>query len=174
MGKSDNHLILLDQQNALDSSNKGAYILTLNIAEDAIVTVGKLGAISFPAGVYAYVGSALGPAGLQRVRRHVNVFASHNTNHTWHIDYLSTGAALCRVYVFVTDKRLECALASCLRASAASSAIKRFGSSDCKCDSHLFHVTDIHHLEREIKNMAGIFGGPVLCFKPTKVNMRAE
>ncbi len=169
MGKSDNHLILRDQQSVLGNRYRGAYILALSVPEDAIVTVGKLGAISFPAGVYAYVGSALGSAGLQRIRRHINVFAGYNTKHTWHIDYLSTIAALCRVYVFVTDTRIECDLASHLRASPAFSAVKQFGSSDCTCDGHLFRVRDIRYLETEVENMAGIFEGLTMCFKPTNV-----
>ncbi len=169
MGKSGNHLILRDQQSVLDNSYRGAYILALDIAEDAIVIIGKLGAISFPAGVYAYVGSALGSAGLQRIRRHINVFAGHNTRHKWHIDYLSTVASLCRVFVFVTDERIECDLASHLRASSAFSAIKRFGSSDCTCNGHLFRARDICSVEREVENMACMFEASTMCFKPTNV-----
>ncbi len=153
MGKSGNHLILHDQQSVLDSSTKGAYILALNVAEDAIVTVGKLGAVAFPAGVYAYVGSALGSAGFQRIRRHINVFAGHNTKYKWHIDHLSDIATLCRIYAFVTDERIECDLASRLSASPAFTATPRFGSSDCKCDSHLFRANDIRHLETEIESV---------------------
>ncbi len=169
MGKSDNHLLSHGLQSVFGSSNRGAYILALSVADDVIVTVGKLGAVSFPAGVYAYVGSALGSAGLQRIRHHINVFAGCTTKHTWHIDYLSGVAALCTIYVFVTDERIECDLASRLRASSTSVAINRFGSSDCKCDSHLFRVRDIRDLEREVKNMEGIFEGSVMCFKPTNV-----
>ncbi len=157
MDKSSNHLILHGQQSVLGSSTKGAYVLVLNVAKDATITVGKLGAIFFAAGTYAYIGSALGSAGFQRVRRHIAVFAGHNTKHKWHIDYLSAGATLCRIYTFVTDERIECNLASRLCTSPAFTAVKRFGSSDCKCDSHLFRVRDIRCLESEVEDVAGIF-----------------
>ncbi len=169
MARSDNHLTSHDQQSVLDSGTRGAYILVLTVAKNAIVTVGKLGALSFPAGVYVYVGSALGPAGLRRIRRHIRVFAGHNTKPTWHIDYLSAVATLCRIYVFVTDERIECDLASHLCASPASSAVKRFGSSDCKCVSHLFRISDIRHLENELENVSRALGLPLMCFVPSTV-----
>ncbi len=169
MGKSDNHLTLHDQQSVLGSGSRGAYILVLNVAEDAVLTVGQLGALLFPAGVYAYVGSALGSAGFQRISRHINVFAGRTTKRKWHIDYLSVVATLCRAYVFVTDERIECDLASRLRTSPAFTAIQRFGSSDCTCDSHLFRVSSGRYLERELEDMAGTFEGQVMCFKPAKL-----
>ncbi len=163
MRRSNNHSILRDQLSALDSSDKGVYILVLSVAEDATITVGKLGQISFAAGAYAYVGSALGSAGFQRIRRHINVFSGYNKKLKWHIDYLSTTATLHRVYIIATNKRIECDIAKHCLTSPSLMAIKRFGSSDCKCDAHLFHSTNMHRLELDLKEVVCRFEGQVTC-----------
>ncbi|MGZ4940677.1 MAG: GIY-YIG nuclease family protein [Halobacteriota archaeon] len=168
MGKSNNHSILRDQLSGSDNCDKGAYILMLSVAEDTAITVGKLGVISFSAGAYAYVGSALGSGGFQRVRRHIAVFAGHNKKLTWHIDYLSAIATLRRVYVIATNKRIECDIARRLSMSPSLTAIKRFGSSDCKCDAHLFYSDNMHRLEPELKEVACGFVGYVTYLELTE------
>lgn len=165
MGRSNNPSILRDQLSALDNSDKGAYVLVLTVAEDATITVGKLGAIPFAAGAYAYVGSALGSGGFQRVRRHTGVFAGHNEKRKWHIDYLSAIATLHRVYTITTNKRIECDIAEHFRTSPSLTAIKRFGSSDCKCDAHLFHSNNMHRLELDVKKVACSCEGRVTCWE---------
>ncbi|MBL8145099.1 MAG: DUF123 domain-containing protein, partial [Anaerolineae bacterium] len=62
----------------------GDYILWLALREPAELTIGQLAAYYFPAGVYAYVGSARGAGGLAgRLKHHQSpVLRPH-----WHIDY---------------------------------------------------------------------------------------
>ena len=165
MSRSNNRLSLHDHLSALNSGHKGAYILMLSVAGDATATVGRLGAVEFAAGAYAYVGSALGRAGFGRIRRHIRVFSGSDTKLKWHIDYLSDIATLNLALTITTTKRIECDIAQHLQASPSLAAIKHFGASDCGCNSHLFYSPDIHDLARELKKVGCGFDGQVTCWK---------
>lgn len=96
-----------------------------------MISVGRRGAAWFPAGEYAYVGSALG--GLEpRLRRH---WRKEKQLH-WHIDYLLREASIEKVILAQTCQRIECQLARFF--SKRFCFIPRFGASDCRCCSHLF------------------------------------
>lgn len=96
--------------------------------------VGSLGKRSFRTGYYVYVGSAMG--GLkERVGRHMK----RRKRIHWHVDYLLTRA---RVVDFIfAEGRAECEVARNL--SYRLQPIEGFGSSDCKCLTHLFYYPDI-------------------------------
>lgn len=114
---------------------KGAYLLLIRLPVAREITVGRLGVIHFEPGGYVYAGSALG--GLKgRVGYHLK----QNKRLHWHIDYLLEYAHVDKVLTIETDERLECAVASML--SRYFEAIPNFGSSDCKCKSHLFYNRD--------------------------------
>ena len=115
---------------------KGVYCLLMLLAEDASLRVGALGRVSFPKGVYAYVGSAQGGIE-QRVRRHLG----ETKRMRWHIDYFLSVARTVTVVSVPTDRKSsECAIAkSLLRSPAAQAVVRGFGSSDCRCESHLIH-----------------------------------
>ena len=116
------------------SAVKGSYILLIELTERQVITVGSLKAIHFPAGYYAYVGSAL--SGLKsRVNRHLR----RNKSPHWHIDYLLQKASVNDVITCGTEDRTECAIAKAL--GSEFDAIPGFGSSDCQCHSHLFFAT---------------------------------
>ncbi|MDY6966440.1 MAG: GIY-YIG nuclease family protein [Halobacteriota archaeon] len=109
---------------------KGVYVLLVELRESAKIVVGKLGIIHFPDGYYAYVGSALN--GLEgRIDRHLR--AGKKT--FWHIDYLLAKASIKEVIFAETLKRRECDIADSL---GRLNRINHFGSSDCRCESHLF------------------------------------
>jgi len=99
--------------------------------------IGRLGTIAFPAGYYAYVGSAHGPGGLAaRLKHH---FGQSPRPH-WHIDYLKTRAAIVDVWMAAHRDRLECRWAGVLAHTDDSrTPAPGFGASDCTCTSHLFH-----------------------------------
>ena len=62
---------LLHFQGEKLSNNKGTYLLFLEIKEDVKIEIGSLGKQTFPKSNYIYVGSALGPGGLEkRLDRH--------------------------------------------------------------------------------------------------------
>jgi Uri superfamily endonuclease len=115
---------------------KGSYILLLELKEDKIITVGKLGDIFFKKGFYVYVGSALN--GLeQRIQRHLR----YNKMLYWHIDYLLQHAIIKDIFYKVSDMKEECSIAKLLVTQLFY--IPSFGSSDCKCKSHLFFESQI-------------------------------
>jgi Uri superfamily endonuclease len=122
---------------------RGIYALLLHIPYDLAVSVGELGTLNFKAGYYAYVGSALG--GLEaRVGRHLR----EGKKLHWHIDYLLTRARGVDVVLARTRAKKECAVAKEL--AKHFSSVRGFGSSDCGCDSHLFHSQDFHELLRQV------------------------
>lgn len=64
----------------------------------------------------------------------------------WHIDYLLQMACINSIIFGETADRAECAIAQAL--SRQFDSIPGFGSSDCKCRSHLFFAAE----ERELKS----------------------
>ena len=109
----------------------GSYILFLRLPRSKRIKVGKLGMVCFPAGLYAYVGSALG-GWEARVNRHL---VGGGRTH-WHIDYLRAEARIEGAIVFESSKRLECVINEAI-AEASLTVAPGFGSSDCDCLSHL-------------------------------------
>ncbi|WP_148415628.1 DUF123 domain-containing protein [Haloferax sp. KTX1] len=123
---------------ALDSrSPVGTYALVFD-APETTIEVGALGEHRLSAGAYVYVGSAFGTGGLRRVLRHRRVAAGDHDARHWHVDYLGGSPAvdLARV-VCVTDRDVECAVATELASSLGAAGVDGFGSSDCSCDAHL-------------------------------------
>ena len=94
-------------------------------------------------GQYVYVGSALGPGGLQaRLRRHVDPGSRQAQRPHWHIDYLTAICKPASMGFLVSPIRLECIWVQQVHAAGADWTIRRFGSSDCQqgCQSHLLRV----------------------------------
>ncbi|MCS7042185.1 MAG: GIY-YIG nuclease family protein [Bryobacteraceae bacterium] len=116
----------------------GSYLLVLALGEPAEVAVGALGAFSFPAGLYLYAGSARGPGGIRaRAGRHLRGDGAVR----WHIDWLRRRAKPVALYACPGRRRLECIWAAALRGQGAFAApAPGFGSSDCRCPSHLWHT----------------------------------
>ena len=115
----------------------GTYVLILRLPRLAIVEVGRLGCFGFPAGWYAYAGSACGPGGLAaRISRHLR---SPKQMH-WHVDYLRAVAQPDEVWYAAGTQKRECVWARRLGSlSGASIPVPRFGASDCRCPAHLVH-----------------------------------
>ncbi len=114
---------------------KGIYILLIKLSGEQTITVGSLKPIHFPPGYYAYVGSALG--GVEaRVSRHLKIDKKLH----WHIDYLLQKARVDDIIICETRDRAECTIAKAL--DSHFDCIPGFGSSDCKCHSHLFLATE--------------------------------
>ena len=122
-----------DGLGGLTTADCGTYALVLKVEGVPLeLNVGSLGSLRFRAGYYCYVGSAL--KGLKsRLSRHLR--ASGKRLH-WHIDYLVLEAVPVAALVWFTTDRLECQLSRRLGRIAPERA-DRFGSSDCRCPSHL-------------------------------------
>ena len=120
----------------LHEGTPGSYILLLVLEDGCALRAGRLGAVDLRPGLYGYVGSALGPGGLRaRLARH----ASGSPRKHWHIDFLLPHARVTGALVVESPQRIECALASWL-AERADSCVPGFGSSDCRCEGHLFFL----------------------------------
>ena len=142
-GSGETHPSLLEGTN-------GTYALLINISCPSTVVIGRLGALDFEKGQYAYVGSAFGPGGLTaRLGRYV---VGPKRRH-WHIDHLLPQAEVTGALVSMSPERLECRWAGWL-ASRAKQTIVGFGSSDCSCSGHLFYLGSSTHAE-EIRTLAG-------------------
>ena len=116
---------------------KGSYILLIHLARSAPLTAGRLGALNFPSGYYLYFGSALG--GLEaRIGRHLR----QDKKIRWHIDWLTAVATVVQVWWTEGGRRNECTWASAaLELADVTLPARGFGSSDCRCPSHLVRVT---------------------------------
>ncbi len=113
----------------------GTYVLLLHLGDPLRLNIGRLGEHVVQPGWIAYVGSARGPGGLRaRVARHLR----HPKPIHWHIDTLTAQVSVRVVWYRTGDIRLECTWAVVLRGITGTAApIPGFGSSDCKCVSHL-------------------------------------
>ena len=116
--------------------DKGVYALLFSNRACSL-PVGSLGVVRFRRGWHVYVGSARGPGGFARVRRHRHLAAARDRPPCWHVDrlLLSPNFRLRYAVCGTTGEDLECALAGAL----GGRAVPFFGSSDCGCGGHLFH-----------------------------------
>ncbi|GIN74524.1 hypothetical protein J14TS2_49990 [Bacillus sp. J14TS2] len=103
--------------------------------DEEAITIGKLGCFHFSKGYYVYVGSA--KRNIQaRVNRHIQM----DKKKRWHIDYLRPYLQIVDIQTYPGDEG-ECKLFQrLLQENAGSMPIKGFGSSDCRCFSHLFYL----------------------------------
>ncbi len=119
---------------------KGRYALLFELETSVEVEVGALGRLAFPAGHYAYSGSAL--AGLRhRLARH----SRRSKVLRWHVDTL-TVLPSCHIQgavVFPPDGPGECDVVHMLCESEDARVWPpRFGASDHRCPGHLVHLGD--------------------------------
>lgn len=137
--------------------NTGVYCLVLESAGTR-ARVGRLGIITFRKGYYIYVGSALGPGGMARVRRHLELAELRDRDPRWHIDYLLLNGAfaISSAICGYSPIRLECNIAR----EMGGESVEGFGSSDCSCVSHLFYRKG--DPTREILSLFERLGIPVM------------
>ncbi len=116
---------------------KGIYILLIFLNKDEEIRVRALGNINFINGFYTYVGSSQNNLE-KRILRHL----SKDKKLFWHIDYLinSKNIEILSVFYKNAEKFSECKTAEILNKYYLP--IKNFGSSDCKCISHLFFLNN--------------------------------
>ena len=125
----------------------GSYALVLRLPSRRKIQVGKLGLVEFPRGHYIYFGSALG--GLDaRVARH---FSNEKKLH-WHADHLSAEVPWEQAWQLADGKRWECVWATAaIAVEGVDIPEPGFGSSDCRCISHLVHVNSA----KEVNDLVG-------------------
>lgn len=115
----------------------GTYVLILELELLCRLSVGKLGVFIFPAGWYAYTGSALGPGGLPaRIQHHLRIA----TRPHWHMDYLRSRGCMREIWYGRGPHYDEHQWAAFLCSMPGGVAVvPGFGSSDCRCETHLVH-----------------------------------
>jgi len=119
-----------------EANDSGSYLIILNLKKDRSLLVGELGELKFKKGYYIYVGSA--KANLtKRIERHRRLLKKYH----WHIDFLRGTADFNVALPIRASEDLECGLATALN-KIADWEVKGFGSSDCKCVSHLFGMSE--------------------------------
>ena len=133
---------------------RGVYALIVYLASDHRIRVGKMGSHNFKRGYYIYVGSALGPGGLNaRVKHH----AKKTAHPHWHIDYLRSVTRIKAVWYSKTETLMEHHWAAAVeKMPRAQIPVKGFGSSDCRCISHLFYVSRKPGIRSFIKNLQNL------------------
>ena len=119
------------------AKSAGTYILILRLKRERFIQIGKLGKFYFAPGYYTYTGSAFGPGGLNgRLKHHLNPASKPY----WHIDYLKNAVKVIEVWYSIHIEHLEHRWAEVFREiSGALAPAKGFGSTDCKCETHLFY-----------------------------------
>ena len=125
------------------NSAPGTYALLLKLQAPIELQVGRLGRIHFESPFYLYFGSAFGPGGLEaRIKHHLQP----ERGAYWHIDYLRQVAEVHGAWQTCDAARLECTWANAASTLRGVSPVPRFGSSDCRCHSHLFAVNRLPSL----------------------------
>jgi Uri superfamily endonuclease len=109
------------------------YCLVMRLSRPCVVRAGRLGVRRLAKGWYVYVGSAKRGLGA-RVDRHLR----REKRLRWHIDYLLTVAGVRDVWTLPWTEGAECGTNARIQAMPRAAAPwSRFGSSDCRCQSHL-------------------------------------
>ena len=123
-------------------SDPGTYAILMKLPSKKKIRVGKLGTFEFNKGYYVYVGSAFGPGGIRaRLGRHLK----DNKKLKWHIDYIREYMEVIDIQFAKTAKNEECAWGDKIVKTGAITPVKKLGSSDCKCYSHLFFFQKINN-----------------------------
>ena len=114
----------------------GTYALVFTAKRKKRLIIGKLGTLTLQPGYYVYVGSAFGPGGLKaRVGHH----RKNTRRRHWHIDYLSEHLPPDEVWYTHDPTHREHHWSEVLSHSRKISIpLPGFGSSDCRCISHLY------------------------------------
>jgi len=121
------------------------YLLLIYLKRSSILKIGKKGYKEFEKGYYVYVGSGR-RYGFQRIIRHIKKLKKLK----WHIDYLLRMGEIEMVWIILGGITNECQLSSSLQKRGLI-IMKKFGSSDCKCPSHLFYFKN--NPQRTIDNI---------------------
>ncbi|MCK4240438.1 MAG: GIY-YIG nuclease family protein [Candidatus Atribacteria bacterium] len=122
---------------------EATYVLLIDVLKDFKTVVGRLGRVSFKKGNYIYIGSAKGYLEA-RLRRHLK----KDKKTFWHIDYLLKNRRTQISKIWVIPKSIECEIADVFNEETTCELLKKgFGSSDCKCLTHLFYIKNKEQTE---------------------------
>ncbi len=134
--------------NLLIPNQSGTYCLVCYCSLASKISIGKLGTYQTNLGYYCYIGSAFGQGGLKsRVKRHLNI----NKSFHWHFDYLRPSLIPLEVWYSTDNIKREHQWANLfLKDQLSMIPVKKFGSSDCNCLTHLFY----YEMKPQFENFA--------------------
>lgn len=121
------------------------YLLLIYLQTSSKLKIGKKGFKEFGRGYYVYVGSGR-RYGFPRVIRHIK----KSKKQKWHVDYLLARGEIKIIWIILGERINECQLSNALQRRGLIT-MKKFGSSDCKCHSHLFYFKN--NPQRIIENI---------------------
>lgn len=113
--------------------NKGVYCLLLYLEKKCDIKIKSRRQV-FPEGYYCYIGSALNNL-QKRIERH----KSKDKKKHWHVDYFLEKAKILDVKTIKTSERKECWLSNRIKNLKSQVIMKKFGSTDCNCETHLHY-----------------------------------
>ncbi len=118
--------------------DSGAYQLVMRATRRLKLSVGALGEQVFETGVYIYTGRAS-----VRLNRRIERHLRSNKRARWHADYLVSRLEIVEVRIFPFRAEDECVINRTAAAGyGAEFPVRGFGSSDCRCLSHLAWIRD--------------------------------
>lgn len=120
---------------------RGSYLLLLRLDQKVSIKHWTI-----EAGIYVYVGSAMGDLSA-RVARHLR----KNKRKHWHIDYLLEHAKVLSVVMLPSERRLEEEISSAL--SKKFDGPEGFGSSDLKVKTNLYKLNDLNEFFKIVEGM---------------------
>lgn len=113
--------------------DKGVYSILMELTEEKEIAVGKLGSFLFPPGYYVYTGRAM-----RNLTARINRHKREEKKLFWHIDYFLNCSLIKALLIIPTGMDLECRLNNqTIKLERARIIVPGFGSSDCRCSSHL-------------------------------------
>ncbi len=112
---------------------KGVYCLLLYLKNYTKIRVSEKNVL-FPKGYYCYVGSALNNL-QKRIERH----KSKTKKKHWHIDYFLEKSKILQIKTILTSEKKECWLNNKIKSLNSKTVMKKFGSTDCNCETHLHY-----------------------------------
>ncbi|MCM8771540.1 MAG: DNA/RNA nuclease SfsA [Candidatus Omnitrophica bacterium] len=115
-----------------EGKDKGNYLILGKLNNDIYLKIGYLENLFFKKGYYIYVGSAMNSL-TARIKRHLKI----NKIKKWHIDYFIPYLNDLKSISIRSSENLECLVSNELE-KISNGIIKNFGSTDCKCKSHLY------------------------------------
>ncbi len=128
----------------------GSYCLIAFLPEACTIQFGKNTAF-FPRGWYAYVGSAM--KGLEkRMARH----ARQEKKKHWHIDFFLEKARVCALLAMPSPRREECEKSKALEKIGGIVVAEKFGSTDCRCKTHLYFFAQPPMMMEDFRRALGI------------------
>ena len=130
-------------------SDRGTYVVVINVKKPLETIVGALGKKNFEPGIYVYVGSAMNSIS-KRVKRHMEKFKKLR----WHLDYLTTRPEVEVIGAFAFyDEKIEEKVS--LEFSKKYEFIEGFGASDMRRVSSNLYIVD-ENVNEFIESLGGV------------------